>query len=167
MYSSLTLSSLFIYHIFAYFPVISPPPPPAYVITFPPLFNRFCIRAALTFPRPQRSPGTRRNPLLGGTPSPTSPPPTPPGTISATRQTFSEALDPHQSRLLRVAPPPAASSSDSDALFTTGLLYAYSGESAAAERLGKLAGNEREERKRSGFGLFSSRGGYAAFQGPH
>lgn len=83
-----------------------------------------------------------------------TPPPPRPAPLSF-RQTLSEALDPHQRRPLRVAPPPAASSSDSDALFTTGLLYAYSApwrESAAAERFGKLAGNERAERKR-GAGL--------------
>lgn len=148
-------ASLFIYHTFAYFPVISLPAPCLrYHGLWRGIFPRFCIRAALTFPRPRWSPCTRRNPLLCGTPSPPLPRPPHPAPVSF-RQTFSKALDPHQSRPLRVAPPPAASSSDSDALFTTGLLYAYSAprrESAAAETLGKLAGNEREERK-SGAGL--------------
>lgn len=105
-------------------------------------------------------PSTTVEPLHQEEPSPLwdafTPLPRPPHPAPVSfRQTFSKALDPHQSRPLRVAPPPAASSSDSDALFTTGLLYAYSAprrESAAAETLGKLAGNEREERK-SGAGL--------------
>lgn len=173
MYSSLTAeeeeeASLFIYPAFAYFPVISLPAPSlCYHRLWREIFqrfNRFCIRAALTFPRPQRSPCTRRNPLLCGTPSP---PPAPP------RYHFGKLyprlwIHIRAGRCEWLLPPRRARLTD--ALFTTGLLYAYSAprrESAAAETFGELAGNEREERK-SGAGLDYLAAGKVAlrFQGP-
>lgn len=161
MYSSLTEeeeeeASPFIYQAFAYFPVISLPVftlSQAVAGNFPPV-QPLLHSCDVAFPP------TAVEPLHQEEPPPQwdafTPPPSPhrPAPVSF-RQTLSKALDPHQSRPLRVAPPPAASSSDSDALFTTGLLYAYSApwrESAAAGTFGKLTGNEGEERK-SGAGL--------------